>query len=257
MDTRIVYINDDESMRELLISGLESEGWLLFSSPYDRVNLADLEQIRPELIILDFKANEVGKSWEFLQLLKMDDLTAKIPVIISAVPTQLSAEISDYLLTRYIKVVTKPFNFDTLLPLIYKTLLEASQTNIILDGDHTLPILMVDDEDDLRDDLATVLRMESYRVVTAYNGKVALDSISQADYCLIMLDVDMPIMNGYEFLSAYERQLRPHSPVIIFSGNSNIKSRIFPSFVVGVFPKPFRLKELMSAVSKYAQPVRQ
>ena len=257
MDARIAHIDDDESMREALAFGLESEGWVLFSYPYDRVNLADLEQIRPDLIILDFKASEVGKSWELLQLLKMDDSTAKIPVIISAVPTQLSAETSDYLFTHYIKVVTKPFDFDTLLPLIHKTLLEASQASIIFATDPTLAILLVDDQDDLRDDLATVLRMEGYRVVTAYNGQVALDTVSRADYCLIMLDIDMPVMNGYEFLAAYDRQLRPHSPVIIVSGESDVRLQDLPTFVVDVLQKPVRLKLLVNAASKYAHPVRE
>lgn len=257
MDARIVHINDDESMRELLTLGLKSEGWLLFSYPYDRVNLATLEEIHPDLIILDFNTGEAGKNWEFLQLLKMADATAKVPIIISTVPSQLSANMRDYLLIRYIKVANTPFDFDTLLPLIHKTLLEASQTDDILDGDHTLPILMVDDEDDLRDDLTTVLRMEGYRMVTAYNGKVALDTVSRADYCLILLDIDMPVMNGYEFLSAYHRQLRPHTPAIIISSHPNIETKHLPNFVVAKLPKPFHLKELVRMVAKYAQPVRQ
>ncbi len=227
----------------------------MVSYPYDRVNLVELEHVRPDLIVLDFKASEMGKCWEFLQFLKMGDATAKIPIIISAVPSQLSADTRDYLLTHYIKVVSKPFDFDRLLPLIRKTLLDASQANVIFDSDRTLAILMVDDQDDLRDDLATVLRMEGYRVVTAYNGQVALDTISHADYCLIIMDIDMPVMNGYEFLSAYERQLRPHSPVVIVSGESDIDSHNLPTFVVDVIQKPIHLKQLVATVAKYAQPV--
>jgi DNA-binding response OmpR family regulator len=83
----------------------------------------------------------------------------------------------------------------------------------------------------------------------------ALNAVSEAEHCLILLDIDMPIMNGFEFLTAYERQLRPHTPVIILSGEQNILTRVLPAFVIGVIPKPFEIRQLLDAVEKYAQRV--
>jgi len=114
---------------------------------------------------------------------------------------------------------------------------------------------LVDDTEDLRDTFTTVLRIEGYRVLTADNGRVALDSVSHADYCLILLDIAMPIMNGFEFLSAYALQLRPHVPVIILSGEDDIRSRVLPSFVMDVLPKPFHFHQLLNLVGKFAEPV--
>ncbi len=188
-------------------------------------------------------------------MLKMDDATANIPILITSTDFPFSAEIRNYLFTRYISVVHKPVDVDTFLVLVQKTLTLANQAGIIFSSDTILPILVVDDTEDLLDTLTTVLRLEGYPVVTAYNGLVALDTVSRADYCLILLDIAMPIMNGFEFLSAYNRQLRPHTPVIILSGEQDIQIQHLPSFVVDVISKPFEISEFLKLVGKYAQSV--
>lgn len=255
MEARIVVIDNDESMRDLFTSCLEREGWQVFSYPYAHINLTVLEQHRPDLIILDFNLRDGGIGWEFLNLLKMEDKTAHIPILISTTALDLSAEVQGYLLARYISVVQKPFDLNTLVTRVQKTLTQASQARVILSSDCTLPILVVDDSKDLRETITTILRLEGYQVVTAHNGLVALDTVSRADHCLILLDIAMPIMNGFEFLSAYDRQLRPHTPVIILSGEADIGTQDLPSFVVDVIPKPFEISHLLRVVEPYAQPV--
>jgi len=255
MDAHIIIIDNDDHTRDALASSLKSEGWQVFGQTYAHVDLALLEQHHPDLMILDFNPTDVGTGWELLQLLKMNDQTAKIPVIITTAAFQLPVEIRNYLLSRFISVVSKPLDLISFVKLVENTLKLASRAGELFLGDRTLPILVVDDSDDLRDVTTTVLRMEGYRVVTAYNGQVALDTVSQADYCLILLDLSMPIMNGHEFLSAYQRQLRPHSPVIILSAEKYIETQDFPYFVVGVVPKPFHIAYLLRFVEKYAQPV--
>jgi DNA-binding response OmpR family regulator len=255
MEASILVIDNDKSMRDLFTVCLIRAGWQVFSYPYAQINLAALEQYGPDLIILDFDLQNGGKAWEFLQLLKMDDTTARIPIMITTTASHLSAEVRGYLLTRYISVVHKPFDLKTFVALVQKTLTQASQAGDIFSGDRSLPILVVDDTKALRETITTVLGLEGYQVVNAENGLVALETVSRADHRLILLDIVMPIMNGYEFLSAYNRQLRPHSPVIIFSGEPDIETRVLPSFVVEVIPKPFEISHLLGLVEKFVQPV--
>ncbi len=125
----------------------------------------------------------------------------------------------------------------------------------MVSSNRTLPILLVEDTADLRDSISSILRLEGHQVITAANGLIALDTISRTDFCLILLDIAMPIMNGFEFLSAYDQQLKPHIPVIILSGEKNILTRVLPSFVVDVLPKPFEVRHLLRLVEKYTQPV--
>jgi DNA-binding response OmpR family regulator len=255
MEARIVVIDNDETMRHLFALSLERQGWQVFSYAYVQLDLAALEHDPPDLIMLDFDLDDGGIGWELLQMLKMDDTTATIPILITTTAFQLSAEIRDYLLTRSIGVVTKPFDINTFTVLDQKTLKLASLSSVLFSSDCVLPILVVEDTEDLRDTLATILRLEGYPVLTAYNGLVALDAVSRADYALILLDIAMPVMDGLEFLRAYERQLRPHSPVIILSGELHIPTHNLPAFVVDVLPKPFAISELLRLVEQFRFPV--
>ncbi|MEP6984563.1 MAG: response regulator, partial [Chloroflexota bacterium] len=252
---RILIIDNDKQMLDLSTTALKEAGWQVYSYAYTEIDLALVVQHHPDLIILDFELEDEGVGWEFLQALKMDDTTAKIPIIITTAGFQLPTELRDYLSIRYISIVHKPLDFDSFFVLIRKTLEEASQAATLFSGDRTLPILVVDDNEDMREATTSILRLEGYRVITAYNGLVTLDTISHADCCLILLDLDMPIMNGYEFLIAYDRQLRPHIPVVVLSAEPNIDFHALPNFVVDVLPKPFFLKRLLELVGRYARTV--
>jgi DNA-binding response OmpR family regulator len=254
METRIVDIENDEQMRDLLTWHLNREGWQVLSYTYHQIDRTALVHPRPDLMILDFGHWDEG-GWELLQLLKMDDTTAHIPILITTTKLHLSAEIRDYLLIRDISVVLQPFDIDTFLLHIKRILTLASQAGVLFSSDQCLPVLVVDDTEDLRDNIATLLGLEGYATTTASNGLEALEILARYDPCLILLDISMPVMNGFEFLSAYDRRLRPHTPVIILSAEQDIREHTLPAFVVDVQAKPFDFKRLLSAVGKYARPV--
>lgn len=255
MVARIVVIDNYETIRQLLTFNLQIRGYQVFSYDYASIDLAALKQLHADLIILDFNSGDGGTGWEFLQILKMEDTTANIPILISTTTVHLSAEIRGYLLTRYIRVVYKPFDLAPFLRLVQRTLTLASQAGGIVSSDRSLPILVVEDTEHLREALVTVLRLEGYQVVTADNGLLALDAVYNAEHCLILLDAVMPIMDGFEFLRIYDRQLRPHTPVIILSGEAGILTRVLPSFVVDVLSKPFEVSHLVRLAEKYTLPV--
>jgi DNA-binding response OmpR family regulator len=255
MVERILVIDNNESIRQFLSLSLNDEGYQTFSYDYAHIDRATLEELNLDLIILDFNSRDNGIGWELLQMLKMDDATARIPILILTTAFHLSREVQDYLLTRYISVVYKPFDLDAFLTLVQKTLTQANQAGAIFSSDRSLPILVVEDSEDLRETLTTILSLEGYPVASAENGLVALDTVSRAEHCLILLDIAMPLMDGFEFLKAYDQQLRPHSPIIILSGEEDILTRDLPSFVIDVLRKPFEIKDMLSFVKKFAQPV--
>lgn len=252
---RIVVIDNDASIREFLTFSLQDEGYQVFSYAYADIDLAALEQLKPDLIILDFNIQDGGTGWAFLQLLKMEDATANIPVLIMTTLYQVSAEIQGYLVARYIGIVNKPFDLNAFIVLVQDTLKLASQAGTIFSSERSLPILVVEGSENLREALTTVLRLEGYPVMTADNGLLALEAVSRAEHCLILLDFAMPVMDGFEFLTAYDRQLRPQSFVIIISGEEDIVVKALPSFVIDALPKPFEVSRLLGLVKQYAQPV--
>ena len=252
MAARIVVIDNDVEVRETLSAGLGTQGFQALGYTYAQMDIAQLGRLHPDLLILNFSSQDNGVGWELLQGLKMDDATATIPIIITSTVLELSAEIRGYLLTRYIQVVYKPVDLDILFPLIRTTLRLATQSDTLFSSVRRLPILLVEDSDELGNALATILVIEGYQVVTAENGLLALDAVYHADHCLILLDIQMPIMNGLEFLNIYGRQLRPHSPAVILSAKQNLLTHIFPAFVIDVIPKPYKLTRLLPVVQKYA-----
>jgi CheY-like chemotaxis protein len=72
---------------------------------------------------------------------------------------------------------------------------------------------------------------------------------------LIFLDINMPVMTGLEFMSAYALQPGPHIPVVIFSAHFDFFPGSLPPFVIGHLAKPYGFNELIALVSEYAMPV--
>jgi DNA-binding NtrC family response regulator len=255
MTARLILINNDHLMRQVVSICLNDAGWNVLSYDYDHIDFSSVKQLNPALIILNISHTEAGAGWQLLQRLKVDDTTVHIPILIMTNGTSLSLDMQSYLLKRYIQIVYQPFDLDTFLKCVQQTVRLANQSNLIASRDRTLPILLVDDAEDLREGLATVLKLEGYHVVTADNGLMALNAVDKAEHCLIVLDIAMPVMDGLEFLEIYNRQLRPHTSVIVLSGKLDIQKIVFPSFVVDVVSKPFEVHHMIGLAKKYTQAV--
>lgn len=78
-------------------------------------------------------------------------------------------------------------------------------------------ILVVEDEKSLATALELRLKREGYHVTVAYNGKVGLDHITHKSYDVVLLDLVMPVMNGFEVLTAARKLKKP--PVFIVLSN--------------------------------------
>ncbi|MDD4151479.1 MAG: response regulator transcription factor [Candidatus Gracilibacteria bacterium] len=108
-----------------------------------------------------------------------------------------------------------------------------------------MKILIVEDHPKIRENIKRFLKINGYLAEIAINGKEALEKIGYSDYDCIILDVNMPIMNGREFI----KNLRingNNSPVIALTSNSTLDDKI-EMFDLGVddyLVKPFELKEL-------------
>lgn len=255
MTARLILINNDLLMRQVVSICLNDAGWNVLSYDYAHIDHSSLKHLNPALIILNISHTEGGAGWQLLQMLKMDDTTSHIPILIMTTAFPLSLEIQSYLLERYIQIVYQPFDLDMFLKLVRQTVRLASQSHLISSRDRTLPILLVDDAEDIREVLSTVLMLEGYHVVTADNGRMALNAVDRAEHCLIVLDIAMPVMDGFEFLKIYKRQLRPHTSVIVLSGKADIQKIDFPAFVVDVVPKPVEIHHMISLAKRYTQAV--
>ena len=110
-------------------------------------------------------------------------------------------------------------------------------------------VLIVEDDDDVREMLATLLRGESYEVMTATNGAEALNVMRHHRPCLVLLDLMMPVMNGWDFRRF---QLSDPSladvPVICLTAVFD-PARVAEELRVRCFRKPVALDEMLSEVA--------
>jgi len=117
-------------------------------------------------------------------------------------------------------------------------------------------VLVVEDDRDLGLTLADILEMAGFPVVTATDGRLALAYLRDAPTpCVILLDLMMPGMDGWEFR---RRQLQDPElskiPVIIASGLNDL--RLSPEFdgVDALFRKPYEVPHLLEVVRRYCTP---
>jgi CheY-like chemotaxis protein len=110
-------------------------------------------------------------------------------------------------------------------------------------------VLIVDDEQDIRDALSDVMECEGYQVFTAENGKQGFEILVNTPPDVILLDLMMPIMDGREFLRIKESLPELASiPVIVMSASGQ---RVQP--MRGAYlHKPVSLDQLLPIASKYA-----
>lgn len=112
-------------------------------------------------------------------------------------------------------------------------------------------ILIIEDCDEIRVDLAELLRDEGYEVVTARHGGEALALLDAGPApSLILLDLMMPVMDGWQFRKEQLRKpkLAP-IPVVLLTGSNNAQQHARDLNAVGCVQKPFDLGQLLCTLS--------
>jgi CheY-like chemotaxis protein len=112
-------------------------------------------------------------------------------------------------------------------------------------------VLIVDDEPAIRHAVEAVLVDEGFVVATAPDGAAALAALDAAKPDAILLDLRMPVMDGYAFLAAYRARPEPRAAVIVCSTASNA-SGVVGMGAAGYLRKPFDIDELIEMIHKYA-----
>jgi len=113
-------------------------------------------------------------------------------------------------------------------------------------------ILLVDDKPEVRQVLRSILEGESFVCVEAENGAEALQCLDAKTFSLVITDIKMPVMDGFQFLKRLgQKSLAERPPVIVLSGSQDDAGRDLARKVgaVAALTKPCNLGELLSAVT--------
>jgi CheY-like chemotaxis protein len=113
------------------------------------------------------------------------------------------------------------------------------------------PVLIIDDDEFAREALATFLAAEGYPVLEAADGRVALDRLQGSPVGVILLDIMMPVMNGWEFRAAQlDDPVLAEIPVMVITADPGARSRA-ASLGVGYMAKPIQFDRLLEFVGRH------
>jgi DNA-binding response OmpR family regulator len=110
-------------------------------------------------------------------------------------------------------------------------------------------ILIVDDDGAIRALLLTILKRRKFKVDTARNGAEALDRCTNCHYAVVLLDLMMPQMSGYEFLEKIAERPRSERPTILVLTAGSYPRNLNPDIVAGSVRKPFDIEMLLDTVT--------
>lgn len=113
------------------------------------------------------------------------------------------------------------------------------------------PILVVDDDDTIATIIESFLTEEGYPVVVARNGKEALARAEESPPSVILLDMKMPVMDGWTFAANYRQQAGPHAPIVVMTAAHDSRQRAREIAADDFLAKPFDLDDLLSLVDRY------
>ena len=181
----VLIIDDDKSVHDLLGKELSNEGYEILHAMGGREGLKVAKQARPDLITLDIIMPDLD-GWSVLRAIKDDPELRDTPVVLVSIMGDrdlgFALGAADF--------ITKPFERERLVQAV----------NRHRRGDGAAKVLVVDDDAKSRDVLRRTLTKEGWTVAEAANGREALDHLERGRPALVLLDLMMPEMDGFEVL---------------------------------------------------------
>ncbi len=198
---RVLVIDDDPTVRDLMRRYLSREGFDVVTAQDGEEGIALARELEPSAITLDIMMPGTD-GWTVLRSLKADPKLANIPVIMISILDEQQKGIalgaSGYL--------NKPIDRNQLAALLMHFKSRAAGSRV----------LVIEDDDVTRTMMGRMLRGEGWSVQEAANGREGLARVAEVKPDLILLDLMMPEMDGFEFLSTLRRdQDHGHIPVIV------------------------------------------
>ncbi|MBD3677134.1 MAG: PAS-domain containing protein [Rhodobacteraceae bacterium] len=200
---KVLIIDDDANVRDLLSRHLTADGLNVLTASSGKEGLKLAAEAKPDVITLDVIMPQAD-GWSVLSQLKANPATTDIPVIMVTIMEEkklgFSLGASEYL--------TKPVQRVELIETIRRLARDPASHSI----------LMVEDDADTRAVLRRYLEAEGFSAREAENGKVALAAIREETPSLILLDLMMPEMDGFEFVEVYRATPEWHEiPIVVLT----------------------------------------
>jgi chemosensory pili system protein ChpA (sensor histidine kinase/response regulator) len=114
-------------------------------------------------------------------------------------------------------------------------------------------ILVVDDDSGIRQAITMLLESEDYRVSTAADGREALERIAEDRPTVVLLDLQMPVLTGWEVLHHLQAQ-ESTIPVVVMTAGYRAQAEAEAYKAAGFLAKPFEIDEVLAVVQRFTAP---
>jgi signal transduction histidine kinase/CheY-like chemotaxis protein len=199
----VLIVDDDPAACDLMSRYLVKEGYAVVTANRGEECLRLAEELRPDVITLDVQMPEMD-GWTVLSRLKSSKELGAIPVVLVTILDEsnlgYTLGAADY--------INKPIDRGALAALL-RQYVDTATSNAVL---------ILDDHDETRALLRRNVENAGFRAVEATDGLEGLERLNEVEPAIILLDLMMPRMNGFEFLEALRGQARWRSiPVIVIT----------------------------------------
>lgn len=244
----LLAINNDAAECDLIRRFMEMEGFRVYTAINATEGLRLAREVHPDIITLDELMPEMA-GWALLTQLKEDPYLASTPVIM------LSAEDAKEKAFELgaSALLSKPIDWDQLLEVIKRQMKPEPISS---------PILVIEDDATNRGALCRVLRREGLEVLEAVDGKVAMDIMVAKTPGLIILDLVLPELSGFDVLSEISKNDDwKHIPIIVITAKElsndelkRLKKEVDCTFQKGDYSRNDLLNEIHTLTAKSSYP---
>jgi signal transduction histidine kinase/CheY-like chemotaxis protein len=198
----ILVVDDDATVLDLMRRFLEREGFSVVTASGGHEGLRLAKEIQPAAITLDVMMPDLD-GWTVLAAIKGDPELADIPVVLASIVDEKSRGYS----LGAIEYMIKPVDRERLLEVLRGICTHAGRR-----------VLVVDDDAALRASVARALENDGWSVSEAADGGLALDTLDAAQPDAILLDLMMPEMSGFEFITELRSRAEwRDTPVVVMT----------------------------------------
>ncbi len=261
--SRVLIVDSDQTSRQIFTVQFEAWGMKAFtaSSAKEAIRIIDNEDTYFDLGILDMQASG-SNGIELAQTIREIPFKGDMPfILVSSV-----GKVNDLPKGLFDAQLTKPVKLTDLFELVLSVMSENRNRKKNI-ADHSvdkklsdklpLSILLAEDNFTNQELVVTLMRKMGYAIDAVENGRKALEIMEHKSFDIILMDVQMPVMNGLEATQAiiekYPEDVRPHIIAITANAMPGDRERFLEAGMVDYLSKPIRFKDVQDVLIKWGQ----
>jgi CheY-like chemotaxis protein len=238
----VLVIDDDATARELLTDQLKAEGFSVVTASGGLEGLKLAKEVHPSVITLDVIMPDLD-GWSVLAALRQDSELSEIPVIMVTILDQQRRGVA----LGAAGYLTKPIDREQLHRLVERFRAQAQPTRVLL----------VEDDSFQRERMHAWLESQRWVVQEAANGREALDRLQQSKPDLILLDLMMPEMDGFQVVATLQKEAGWRDiPVIVITAldlDAKDRDRLNSGVQSVLVKETFQPADLVERIRRLAQ----